>query len=83
MSKLLEVLHLRSFGEKIWRDVIDSGWYIAVGILAGALVTLMWVVIMRFVAAVMVWASIILSVLLLGTYIPFLSNIFEKYLTFF
>ena len=68
MSKLLEVLHLRSFGEKIWRDVIDSGWYIAVGILAGALVTLMWVVIMRFVAAVMVWASIILSVLLLGTF---------------
>ena len=34
--------------------------------LVGGFTTFIWIIMMRFVAAVMVWASIILSILLLG-----------------
>ena len=58
---LLEVLNLRGYGEKMLNDVIESWWAILLGILLATLVSFIWVIMMRFAAAVMVWASIILS----------------------
>ena len=63
---LLQVLNLRGYGEKMLNDVIESWWAILLGILLATLVSFIWVIMMRFVAAVMVWASIILSTAFLG-----------------
>lgn len=66
VKRLAEVLQLRTYGEKILNDVVESKWIILGGILLSSLVSFLWIILMRFVAAVMVWASIILSVALLG-----------------
>jgi len=61
----LDVLNLRGYGEKVLSDVVESWWAILLGILLATFVSFIWVILMRFVASVMVWASIILSILLL------------------
>lgn len=66
VKRLAEVLNLRTFGEKVISDVVDTWWIILVGVLLASLVSFLWIILMRFVAAVMVWASIILSVAFLG-----------------
>lgn len=66
VAKLLDSLNARSYGEKILYDLQESWYYILIGIFAGAFISFIWIIMMRFVAAVMVWASIILSILLLG-----------------
>jgi len=63
---LLEVLNLKSFGEKIFQDLKSSWWQILLAICLGGFVSFMWVIMMRFIAAVMVWSSILLSIGLLG-----------------
>ena len=68
VAKLLDSLNARSYGEKILYDLQESWYYILIGIFAGAFISFIWIIMMRFVAAVMVWASIILSILLLGRY---------------
>ncbi len=68
VKRLADVLNLRTFGEKVIRDVIDSWWIILIGVILASIVAFLWVILMRFVAAVMVWASIILSVALSGNY---------------
>jgi len=65
VAKLLDSLNARSYGEKILYDLQESWYYILIGIFAGAFISFIWIIMMRFVAAVMVWASIILSILLL------------------
>ena len=65
---LLEVLNLKSFGEKVFQDLKSSWWQILLAICLGGFVSFMWVIMMRFIAAVMVWSSILLSIGLLGMY---------------
>ena len=82
MAKLLDSLNARSYGEKILYDLQESWYYILIGIFAGAFISFIWIIMMRFVAAVMVWASIILSILLLGMQKKFnnskCQNFYEK-----
>ena len=66
VNYLLEVLNLKSFGEKIFSDLKDSWWIILVAVVLASFVSFMWVILMRFIAAVMVWSSILLSIGLLG-----------------
>ena len=63
---LLEVLNLKSFVEKAFHDLRSSWWQILLAICLGGFVSFMWVIMMRFIAAVMVWSSILLSIGLLG-----------------
>ena len=76
VKKLLDTLNVRSYGEKILYDLQESWYYIVIGIFAGAFISFIWIIMMRFVAAVMVWASIILSILMLG--IVYAQTYFEK-----
>lgn len=66
IGNLLEVLNLKTFGEKVFHDLKDSWWIILVAICLGSFVSFMWVILMRFIASVMVWSSILLSIGLLG-----------------
>ena len=76
VKKLLDTLNVRSYGEKILYDLQESWYYIVIGIFAGAFISFIWIIMMRFVAAVMVWASIILSILMLG--IVYVQTYFGK-----
>ena len=63
---LIEVLNLKTFGEKILADLSSSWWVILVAIVLATFVSFMWIILMRFVAFVMVWSSILLSIGLLA-----------------
>ena len=65
---LLEVLNLKTIGERVFHDLKDSWWIILLFICLSSFVCFMWVIMMRFIAAVMVWSSILLSIGLLGMF---------------
>eukprot|EP00094_Tigriopus_californicus_P004803 TCALIF_04623-PA protein Name:"Similar to SLC44A5 Choline transporter-like protein 5 (Macaca fascicularis)" AED:0.13 eAED:0.13 QI:715/0.81/0.91/1/0.63/0.75/12/74/636 len=62
IGKLIDV---RSFGERIYSDLATTWWMIILALILATILSLVWIILMRFVAAVMVWTSLILSVLLL------------------
>lgn len=62
IGKLIDV---RSFGERIYSDLATTWWMILLALVLATVLSLVWIVLMRYVAAVMVWTSLILSVLLL------------------
>ena len=66
VKKILDILNLRGYGEKVISDVIESWWAILLGVLLSTFVSFIWVIMMRFVASVMVWSSILLSIALIG-----------------
>ncbi len=63
---LMEVLNVKTFGEKVLADLKQAWWIILVAVVLASFISFMWIILMRFVAAVMVWASILLSVGLLS-----------------
>ena len=65
---LLEALNLQTFGEKIFNDLKSSWWIILLAVFFGSFISFMWIILMRFIASVMVWTSILLSIGLLGMY---------------
>ena len=65
---LLEALNLQTFGEKIFNDLKSSWWIILLAVFLGSFISFMWIILMRFIASVMVWTSILLSIGLLGMY---------------
>ncbi|CAG0917812.1 unnamed protein product [Notodromas monacha] len=66
--KLIE--EIREVGQRIFEDLRTTWWAILIGLLFGAAVAFVWIVLMRFVAAVMVYASIfgVLGIFSYGLY---------------
>eukprot|EP00095_Tigriopus_kingsejongensis_P005861 maker-scaffold38_size502422-snap-gene-1.13 protein:Tk05861 transcript:maker-scaffold38_size502422-snap-gene-1.13-mRNA-1 annotation:"hypothetical protein DAPPUDRAFT_305570" len=60
-----KVIDVRSFGERVYSDLATTWWMVLLALLLATVLSLVWIILMKFVAAVMVWASLILSVLLL------------------
>ncbi len=58
--KLGLFLELRGFGEKVFSDLGDSWWIIAVACALAAILSFTWIVLMRCLAGVMVWTSVAL-----------------------
>ena len=75
VKALIDVLNVKSLGEKVLSDLKESWWIILLGVLLACFVSLFWIIMMRFMAAVMVWASIILSIGLLGKSFEFAEPI--------
>ena len=59
-------LEIRSFGEKVWTDIADTYQIILGAYLVAAIVSFLWIVLMRFIAGVMVWTSVGLSLSIFG-----------------
>lgn len=57
---LAKFLSYREFGEKIFVDFKTSWKYILLGLFLSMLVSLIWIVLMRWIAGPMIWLSIIL-----------------------
>ena len=51
---------MRSFGERVLADLMDSWWIILLSLLASSGIAFLWIFSMRYVAKVMVWVSIVL-----------------------
>ena len=66
INYLMDVLNARGFAEAVWSDVMASKWMILAGEGVGVLVAFVWIILMRFVATVMIWLSLLASVALLG-----------------
>lgn len=45
--------------ERIFQDFNNSWWMILIGLVVAMVVSLLWILLMRFVAAFMVWLSIL------------------------
>ena len=76
---LLDVLNARGLAEEVWADVVSSQWMILAGVGISALVSVVWIMIMRYVASIMIWLSLGASILLLA-----ISSVYTwlKYITF-
>ncbi|RUS83474.1 hypothetical protein EGW08_008790 [Elysia chlorotica] len=63
----------REFVELVYKDVLAAWWMILVGIVVAMAVCMLWIVLMRFLAGPMVWATIIGVFVLVGfaTYYSF------------
>lgn len=54
-------LEVRNFGERVFNDLSATWWMIVVAFVAAAVISFLWIVLMRFFAGIMVWTSIFLA----------------------
>ncbi|XP_060561474.1 choline transporter-like protein 2 [Ruditapes philippinarum] len=59
-------LKAKEYGEKVIQDVVASWWMILVGYLIAMFVSLLWIILMRWFAGIMVWLTILLFVAVFG-----------------
>ncbi|XP_052224433.1 choline transporter-like protein 2 isoform X2 [Dreissena polymorpha] len=59
-------LKAKEYGEKVIQDVVASWWMILLGFLLAMIVSLIWIILMRWLAGVMVWFTILLFVVAFG-----------------
>lgn len=63
---ITKVLEAKAYADKIISDVVVSWWIILIGLIVTMVVSLIWIVLMRWVAGVMVWLGIIAFLVLFG-----------------
>lgn len=66
----------QALGELILSDLLAVKYFILYGLLAGAIVSFLWILLMQLIAGVMVWLSMIALIILSG-YFSFVS--YHKY----
>ena len=66
INYLLDVLNARGFAERVWADLVTSKWMIMAGMGVGVAVAFLWIILMRFIASIMVWVSLLATLGLLG-----------------
>eukprot|EP00092_Neocalanus_flemingeri_P031507 GFUD01034217.1.p1 GENE.GFUD01034217.1~~GFUD01034217.1.p1 ORF type:complete len:528 (-),score=116.65 GFUD01034217.1:464-2047(-) len=66
INYLIELLNLRGFAEKVWADLVASRWMILAGQGVSVAIAFVWIFLMRFLASVMVWLSLFLTIALLS-----------------
>ena len=66
IKNIVDILNLSGFSEKVWADLVSSKWMILAGEGVGVLIAFIWIFLMRFIAGIMVWLSLLLTIGLLG-----------------
>ena len=66
INYLFGILNARGFAEQVWADLVTSKWMILAGMGVGVGVAFIWIILMRFIASIMVWTSLISTLGLLG-----------------
>ena len=66
IKNIVDILNLGGFSEKVWADLVNSKWMILAGEGVGVLIAFLWIFLMRFIAGIMVWLSLFLTIALLG-----------------
>ena len=60
------VFNARGLAERVWADLVTSKWMILAGMGVGVGVAFIWIILMRFIASIMVWTSLISTLALLA-----------------
>lgn len=58
IEKLGLFVSVQTFGESVWKDLQSSWWLIVIALVTCMLVSLIWIVLMRWFAGVLVWVSL-------------------------
>mgnify|MGYP001184644322 FL=1 len=66
ITSLGAFLSLRDFGEQVFNDLKDTWWMIGIGLALAFVLSSLWIILMRFLTAIMVWTSIGLSFILMS-----------------
>jgi len=66
LYRLGAFLNLRQVGEKIFSDLTETYWMIGLALIGACVISFIWIVLMRFLAGLMVWSSILLVFLGIG-----------------
>ncbi|CAC5373360.1 SLC44A2_4_5 [Mytilus coruscus] len=59
-------LKAKEYGEKIVEDVVTSWWMIIIGLFIATFLSLIWIFVMRWLAGVMVWFTVLVFIALFG-----------------
>ena len=62
---MIEALHLRDFGDKILADLILDWWVLLLALVLACVISFVWIVLLRFAAAFVIYTTIIVSLLLM------------------
>lgn len=65
-EKLAEILNAREIGERIFQDFSSAWWMIIVFLVASMIVSFIWILLMRWMAGIMVYLSIIFVIGVIG-----------------
>ena len=66
IENIVNILNMSGFSEKVWADLVSSKWMILAGEGVGVVIAFIWIFLMRFIAGIMVWLSLFLTIALLG-----------------
>ena len=69
--KLGHFLSLQQFGERVFADLKETWWMIGVALIGACVLSFVWIVLMRFLASLMVWTSIVIVFLGSGSLLGF------------
>ncbi|KAK3576036.1 hypothetical protein CHS0354_005192 [Potamilus streckersoni] len=58
LKKFGQFLKAKEYGEKVIQDVVSAWWMILIGLLLACFVCLIWIILMRWIAGIMVWFAI-------------------------
>jgi len=64
VNALTAFLSVSDFVQRVGRDLADTWWMIGIALVAATVVSFIWILLMRFFTALMVWASVLLVFLL-------------------
>ena len=69
--RLGHFLSLQQFGERVFADLKETWWMIGVALIGACVLSFVWIVLMRYLASLMVWTSIVIVFLGSGALLGF------------
>ena len=69
--RLGNFLSFQQFGEWAFRDLKETWWIIGIALIGACVLSFVWTVLMRFLASIMVWTSIVFVFLGSGALLGF------------
>ena len=69
--RLGHFLSLQQFGERVFSDLKETWWMIGIALIGACVLSFVWIVLMRFLASIMVWTSIVIVFLGSGALLGF------------
>ena len=69
--RLGSFLSVQQFGERVFSDLKETYWMIGIALVGACVLSFVWIVLMRFLASLMVWTSIVIVFLGSGALLGF------------
>merc|ERR1719264_966520 len=66
IKSIVDLLNLQQLAEKIFADLVKAQWMLLAGVGISVAISFFWIFLMRFIAGVMIWLSLALTIALLA-----------------